>query len=109
MSMSFKFDAVQRFDDGCVWEKNQCDINQEWHRIPEDCDFYTIRHWFLKCASTPAIEMCLSKDSLEKYIRTEVKAGDAIEIWAIEGETMIYSHSKMPNKEGKVPIKGCAY
>lgn len=107
--MSFKFESVQRFDDGCVWEKNQCDINQEWHRIPEDCDFYILRHWFLKCACAPDAIFFVEKEELEKYIRSSVKAGDAMEIWAIDGESMIYSHSKMPNKEGKVPVKGCAY
>jgi len=104
------FQAKRRFDGdlGCEWAKDNS-LQEKFDYLSEDCDFYAVRHWFLKCASGPAFEIFFEKESLKEYIDKKVLAGDGIEIWGIIEDQLNYINAKMPDENGLIPIKGCAY
>jgi len=107
------FKAKRRFDGdiGCKWEKDSPlnVLDSEFNHISEDCDFYCIRHWLLKCASAPYFETFFEKEDLKKYLEKNVYAGDALEIWAVNADKLHYAYVKMPDENGLIPIDGCAY
>ena len=101
------FKSTRRYENDCrEWVKdNDLEIRYSSEIFPE-ASIYVIKHWLYCCASTPAIEMFLEKDWLEGYITKNVKAGDLLEIWALQEDKMRYAWGKMPDENGLVPLKG---
>ena len=104
------FKSTRRLDGdgGCEWAHNN-DLNCQFSSIFQDADFYTIRHWFLRCGCAPCLETFVTLELLEEYITKYARAGDSLEIWAVEKDKMNYINAKMPDENGMVPVKGCAY
>lgn len=103
------FKAKRRFegDLGCKWSFDDT-LEKQFNDVSEECDFYAIRHWFLKCATSPCQTVFYEKEGLKQYLE-KVPAGDALEIWAITGDQMKYIIAKMPDENGLIPIEGGAY
>jgi hypothetical protein len=95
-------------DLGCIWEKDNT-LDLKFIELSENCDFYAIRHWFLKCASAPIFETFFEKEDVKKYIEKEPCGGDSLEIWGVTGDKAMYIYAKMPDKNGLIPISGVAY
>ena len=97
--------------DSCEWSKEDYfnTLEEQFNSLPEDCDFYAMKHWFLCCSTAPDFQTFFDKEELIWYVNKYVFAGDALEIWAVEAEKMKYIYAKMPDEHGLIPIKGCAY
>lgn len=104
------FKSKRKFegDIGCEWAKDDT-LDKRFEELPEYCDFIAVRHWLLKCGSTPCFEMFFEKEFLKTYLDSKVAAGDALEIWHVYDEKLLYIHAKMPDDNGLIPVKGCAY
>lgn len=104
------FRAERRFrgDLGCQWDIDDT-LDREFPKLFDDCDFYALRHWFLKCATAPVMEFFYNKSLLKNHILENVRAGDGVEIWSIEEGKSVYICAKMPDKDGLIPVKNCAY
>jgi hypothetical protein len=104
------FCAKRRFDGdlGCEWAKDNT-LDNKLKELPENCDFYVVKHWFLKSSCAPSIEVFVERNDVESYLKDFVLAGDYLEIWGIDKEKMTYIDAKMPDRDGLIPVKGCAY
>ena len=106
------FRAKRRFDGdiGCKWEKdNHPNFDDKFNNMPEDCDFYCVKHWMLKCASCPYFETLFEKEDVKNYLEKNVYAGDALEFWAVNADKLHYVYAKMPDENGLIPVEGAAY
>jgi hypothetical protein len=110
-----KFYAKRRFDGsdlGCQWESNNT-LDNQFKKLSDVCDFYAVKHYFLKCAASPAFYTFFELEDLENYLfgtgKIKPKAGDALEIWGISEDQCTYIYAKMPDENGLIPVTNCAY
>jgi hypothetical protein len=104
------FKATRRRDSdlGCEWVKDN-KLNCQFSSLESYVDFYALKHWLLRSAIAPYFETFMDKEELSNYIIENVKAGDLLEIWAVNKDKVQYIGKKMPDEDGLIPIKGCAY
>ena len=104
------FSAKRRHDGdlGCEWTQDNT-LDNKFKMLPKNCDCYVVKHWFLKSSCAPSIELLVEKHDVESYLKDFAWAGDFFEIWGIDKEKMTYIDAKMPDQDGLIPVKGCAY
>ena len=104
------FRAKPRFNDDKVkreWVQDEL-IDLQFESLPLDCDIYILNHWFYCMATAPMFKSFDSKSELGEYLKEYSAAGDFIEVWCINTETLGDPHisAKIPNEKGEIPVKG---